>query len=57
MTFELLVSCVQKDARELIAHMNISSDAVIVSQLEDKESEEILVLESKDHSISNKIKY
>ena len=57
MTFELLVSCVQKDARELIAHMNISSDAVIVSQLEDKESEEILVLESKGHSISNKIKY
>ena len=40
MTFELLVSCVQKDAHELAEKMNISSDAVIVSQLEEKESDE-----------------
>jgi len=32
MTFEILVSSVQKDARELVSQMNISSDAVIMSQ-------------------------
>ncbi|MCR4792659.1 MAG: glycosyltransferase family 2 protein [Lachnospiraceae bacterium] len=36
MTFELLVSCVQKDARELAEKMNIASDAVILSQMEDE---------------------
>lgn len=44
MTFELLVSCVQKDARELAEKMNIASDAVIVSQLEENESEEVFDL-------------
>ena len=39
MTFELLVSCVAKDARELAKKMNISSDAVIVSQKEETDSE------------------
>ena len=39
MTFELLVSCVAKDARELAEKMNISSDAVIVSQKEETDSE------------------
>ena len=45
MTFELLVSCVQKDACELAEKMNIASDAVIVSQLEENESEEVLGVE------------
>jgi glycosyltransferase involved in cell wall biosynthesis len=40
MTFELLVSCVKKDARELAEKMNIESDAVIVSQLEEDSSQE-----------------
>ncbi|MBP1584439.1 MAG: glycosyltransferase family 2 protein [Lachnospiraceae bacterium] len=40
MTFELLVSCVKKDPHELAKTMNISSDAVIVSQLEEESSEE-----------------
>ena len=39
MTFELLVSCVKKDPHELAEKMNISSDAVIVSQKEDENSE------------------
>ena len=47
MTFELLVSCVQKDARELAEKMNIASDAVIVSQLEEKESDEFFDLGEK----------
>ncbi len=44
MTFELLVSCVKKDARELAEKMNIASDAVIVSQLEETESDEFFDL-------------
>lgn len=44
MTFELLVSCVRKDARELAEKMNIASDAVIVSQLEETESDEFFDL-------------
>ncbi len=44
MTFELLVSCVKKDPHELAAQMNIASDAVIVSQLEEKDSEETFEL-------------
>jgi len=44
MTFELLVSCVKKDARELAEKMNIASDAVIVSQLEEAESDEFFDL-------------
>ncbi len=44
MTFELLVSCVKKDARELAEKMNITSDAVIVSQLEEAESDEFFDL-------------
>ena len=40
MTFELLVSCVQKDPHELAEIMNIASDAVIVSQLEELASSE-----------------
>ena len=39
MTFELLVSCVRKDPHELADKMNIASDAVIVSQKEDTDSE------------------
>ena len=39
MTFELLVSCVRKDPHELADKMNIASDAVIVSQKEDSDSE------------------
>ncbi len=50
MTFELLVSCVKKDAHELAEKMNIASDAVIVSQLEETESEEVF-----DHG-DNKIR-
>ncbi len=57
MTFELLVSCVQKDARELAEKMNIASDAVIVSQLEDNTSEEFFDLgEKKIHSIKSRTK-
>lgn len=44
MTFELLVSCVRKDAHELAEKMNIASDAVIVSQLEETESDEFFDL-------------
>ncbi|MBO4610254.1 MAG: glycosyltransferase family 2 protein [Lachnospiraceae bacterium] len=44
MTFELLVSCVKKDPHELATQMNIASDAVIVSQLEEKDSEETFEL-------------
>ncbi len=40
MTFELLVSCVGKDARELASQMHIASDAVIVSQKEETDSTE-----------------
>jgi glycosyltransferase involved in cell wall biosynthesis len=43
MTFELLVSCVRKDPHELADKMNISSDAVIVSQKEDADSEKEFV--------------
>ena len=43
MTFELLVSCVRKDPRELADKMNIASDAVIVSQKEDADSEKEFV--------------
>ncbi len=47
MTFQILVSCVQKDAHELAAKMNIASDAVIVSQLEESNSEEVFDLGGK----------
>ena len=57
MTFELLVSCVQKDARELAEKMNIASDAVIVSQLEENSSEETFnVGDKKIHSIKSRTK-
>lgn len=48
MTFELLVSCVRKDPHELADQMNIASDAVIVSQKEDVDSEKEFVRGS-DH--------
>ena len=47
MTFQILVSCVQKDAHELAEKMNIASDAVIVSQLEESDSEEVFDLGEK----------
>ena len=47
MTFQILVSCVQKDAHELAEKMNIASDAVIVSQLEESDSEEVFDLGGK----------
>ncbi len=47
MTFQILVSCVQKDAHELAEKMNIASDAVIVSQLEESDSEEVFELGGK----------
>lgn len=47
MTFQILVSCVEKDAHELAAKMNIASDAVIVSQLEESDSEETFDLGGK----------
>lgn len=47
MTFQILVSCVQKDAHELAKKMNIASDAVIVSQLEESDSEEVFDLGGK----------
>ena len=47
MTFQILVSCVQKDAHELAEKMNIASDAVIVSQLEDSDYEEVFDLGEK----------
>ena len=54
MTFEILVSCVQKDARELAEKMNIASDAVIVSQLEESDSEEVFDLgDNKVHAIKS----
>ena len=57
MTFELLVSCVQKDAHELAGKMNIASDAVIVSQLEEKASEEHFELgKYKIHSFKSRTK-
>ena len=40
MTFELLVSCVKQDPHELAEKMHIASDAVIVSQKEEKDSTE-----------------
>lgn len=43
MTFELLVSCVKKDPHELVEIMKIRSDAVIVSQLEEADSEEVFI--------------
>lgn len=57
MTFELLVSCVRKDAHELAQKMNIASDAVIVSQLEEKTSEEYFDIgDKKIHSIKSRTK-
>ena len=47
MTFEILVSSVQKDARELVSQMNISSDAVIMSQGEKEDSSEVFMLGEK----------
>ena len=54
MTFELLVSCVQKDARELAKQMNIDSDAVIVSQKEDFDHDTEFILGAhKVHAIKS----
>ena len=57
MTFELLVSAVKKDARELVEKMHIASDAVIMSQGEDGDSFLEFTMRRHESLISPKVEY